>query len=50
MATKDPAKGKKVKKLQIKKQTLRDLDAKAGKKVRGGNPPREASAMIGGKC
>ena len=45
MTTKKPAKSG-VKKLQIKKQTLKDLDAKSGaKNVRGGQKPRASAAL-----
>jgi hypothetical protein len=48
MTTKKPAKSG-VKKMQIKKQTLKDLDAKSSaKNVRGGNKPRASAAM--NKC
>lgn len=45
--TKKPSKGKGgAQKLQIKKQTLKDLDAKASaKNVRGGNKPRASAAL-----
>ena len=51
MPTKKPATAKSgVKKLQIKKQTLKDLDAKSGaKNVRGGQKP-PASAAFPLKC
>jgi hypothetical protein len=45
MTTRKPAKSG-VKKMQIKKQTLKDLDAKASaKNVRGGNKPRASAAF-----
>lgn len=53
MPTKKPATAKSgVKKLQIKKQTLRDLDSKtAGKNVRGGQkPPVGASKAMFPRC
>jgi hypothetical protein len=52
MTTKKSSKGKSgVKKLSIKNQTLRDLDAKtSAENVRGGQKPRVGLSAASGKC
>jgi hypothetical protein len=52
MTTRKTAKAKSgVKKLQIKKETIRDLDVQeSAKKVRGGIKPPKGSAAMFGKC